>query len=157
MTPTAAIGVLSVRPEGIPDELKTYRAWVLWKRARVGDKWTKRPHDVHTGSRASSTDSRTWASFDEVMGAYGAGGYDGIGFVFSSGDPFCGVDLDDAVNQETGEVAIWAEQIIAGLDMATQSFPRAVRASTSSCEGNFLGAATAGVPWRCTTRSGFLP
>jgi primase-polymerase (primpol)-like protein len=123
MTATASTQLLSVRPEGIPDELKTYRAWVLWKRARVGGNWTKHPYSVHTGRKADSTDLRTWGSFEDILEAYEAGGYDGIGFVFSTGDPFCGVDLDDAVNPETGEVAVWAEQIIEGLDGYTEFSP----------------------------------
>ena len=123
MTATAAAGMLSVRPDGIPNEIKTYRAWVPWKCARVGDKWTKHPYSVHTGRKASSTDSRTWGSFEEVLEAYEAGGYDGIGFVFSSGDPYCGVDLDGAVNPETGEVAGWAERVIEVLDGYTELSP----------------------------------
>ncbi len=115
--------ILAVRPEGIPDEIKTYRAWVLWKLVRVGDKWTKHPYCVHTGLKASSTDSRTWGSFEEVLKSYEAGDYDGVGFVFSTGDPFCGVDMDDAVGPETGEVAGWAEQIIEALEGYTELSP----------------------------------
>ncbi len=117
------LGLLAVLPKGIPDELKTYRAWVLWKLARVGDKLTKHPYCVHTRRKASSTDSRTWGLFGEVLEAYEAGGYDGIGFVFSSGDPYCGVDLDAAVDSETGEVAVWAERLIVGLDGYTELSP----------------------------------
>ena len=114
---TAALAdALPVKAEAIPDELKTYRAWVLWKLSRVGNKATKHPYCAHTGCKASSTDSRTWGSFGEVLEAYEAGGYDGIGFVFSSGDPYCGVDLDDAVDPETGEMVGWAALIAEGLD-----------------------------------------
>jgi primase-polymerase (primpol)-like protein len=60
MTGTMVIPpILAVRPDGIPDEIKTYRAWVLWKRVRVGDRWTKHPYDTHTGRKASTTDLRT--------------------------------------------------------------------------------------------------
>jgi putative DNA primase/helicase len=38
--------------------------------------------------------------------------YDGIGFVFSDADPFCGIDLDDCRNPETGEIVPWAQEII---------------------------------------------
>ena len=122
-TSTSTAGMLSVQQEGIPAEIKTYRAWVLWRRARVGDKWTKRPHDVRTGRKASSTDLRTWGLFEEVLESYEAGNYDGIGFVFSTGDPYCGVDLDGAVDSETGEVALWAQQVIEGLDGYTELSP----------------------------------
>jgi primase-polymerase (primpol)-like protein len=115
--------MLFVQPEGISDEIKTYRAWVLWRRARVGDKWTKHPYDVRTERKASTTDSRTWGLFEDVLEAYEAGGYDGIGFVFSTGDPYCGVDLDGAVDPETGEVALWAQQVIEGLDGYTELSP----------------------------------
>jgi putative DNA primase/helicase len=123
VTATFTAGMLSVRSEGIPDEMKTYHAWVPWKRVRARDKWTKHPYDVRTGRKASSTDSRTWGSFEEVLKSYEAGGYDGIGFVFSTGDPYCGVDLDDAVEPETGEVAVWAKQLIEGLAGYTELSP----------------------------------
>lgn len=124
MTGTVATPhILMVRSEGIPNEIKTYRAWILWKCARAGNKWTKHPFDARTGRKASSVDSRTWSLFEEVLEAYEAGDYDGIGFMFSTGDPYCGVDLDDAVNPETGEVAVWAEQIIEGLDGYTELSP----------------------------------
>ena len=114
---------LPVVSNGIPGELKTYHAWVLWKLARVGDGWTKHPYGVDTGRRASSTDSRTWSSFEEVLAAYEAGGYDGIGFVLSTGDPYYGVDLNGAVDRETGEVTVWAETVIEGLDGYTELSP----------------------------------
>lgn len=120
---TVSAELLPVRPEGIPDEIKMYRSWVLWKLARVGDKWTKHPYDVRTGRRVSSTDLRTWGSFEEILKAYETGDYDGIGFVFSTGDPYCGVDLDGAVDPETGEVAVWAQQIIEGLAGYTELSP----------------------------------
>src|SRR5829696_255852 len=114
---------LPVVSDGIPGELKTYHAWVLWKLARVGDDWTKHPYGVGTGRKVSSTDSRTWSSFEEVLAAYEAGGYDGIGFVLSTGNPYCGVDLDGAVDQETGEVTVWAQTVIEGLDGYTELSP----------------------------------
>jgi primase-polymerase (primpol)-like protein len=38
--------------------------------------------------------------------------YDGIGFVFTAHDPFCGVDLDSCVDPETGEIEPWATEIL---------------------------------------------
>ncbi len=114
--------------ESIPAELKTYHSWVLWKLARLSDKWTKHPYCAHTGRKASSTDSRPWCSFEEVLEAYKAEGYeaegyDGIGFVFSSGDPYCGVDLDAVVDPRTGDLADWAQRIVEELDGYTELSP----------------------------------
>jgi primase-polymerase (primpol)-like protein len=125
VSPAGTNEVLAVRPEGIPDELKTYRAWVLWRLVWIEEKqkWTKHPHSVHTGRKASSTDSRTWGSFENVLEAYEAGEYEGIGFVFSSGDPFAGVDLDKCRDPETGKVEPWAAELVETLDSYTELSP----------------------------------
>ena len=114
---------LSVEPEGIPEELKVRPQWVNWKFARDGKKWTKHPYNPRTRHKASSTDLLTWSTFTEVLEAYEAGGYSGIGFMFCSGDPYVGVDLDDCVDPETGEIAPWATQIVEGLDSYTELSP----------------------------------
>ena len=35
-----------------------------------------------------------------------------MGFVFSSGDPFAGIDLDDCRDPETGKLDAWAEEAV---------------------------------------------
>jgi putative DNA primase/helicase len=40
------------------------------------------------------------------------GYYAGIGFVFSSADPYTAIDLDHCRDTETGEIARWAKKII---------------------------------------------
>ena len=114
---------LSVLPDGIPNELKARPQWCNWKYARAGEKWTKHPYNPRTGRKASSTDIMTWSNFDTVFEAYEAGGYDGIGFMFSSGDPYTGVDLDGCRDPETGEVEPWAAEIIRDLDSFTELSP----------------------------------
>ena len=102
-----------VLTENIPAEMKTYRAWVGWRYEVRDGKETKVPYDALTGRRASSTDSRTWRSFEEAEAALEIGGYDGLGFVLSTGDPFCAVDLDACRDPQTGKIEAWAEDIIA--------------------------------------------
>ena len=109
--------VLPVRVENIPEELKVRPQWVVWK--AVGAKPDKVPHAAGTDRRASSTDLLTWSTFDNAVAAYEAGQYDGIGFVFSSGDPYTGVDLDSCVD-ENGEIALWALEIARYLDSYTE-------------------------------------
>lgn len=115
---------LEVSPDGIPDELKRRPQWVCWRYALdPKGKWTKHPYNPRTGRMASHSDLMTWSSFDTVFEAYEAGDYDGVGFVFCSGDPYSGVDLDGCRDPETGEVEARAAEIARYLDSYTEVSP----------------------------------
>jgi|GEM_PF-6189333 len=93
----------------VPNELKQLRQWVCWRYdSRGGDKPTKVPTTIG-GYDASSTNPRDWYSFEEVV--VHAHEFDGIGFVFSKDDPYCGIDLDDCL--EDGKAKHWAAPIAA--------------------------------------------
>jgi putative DNA primase/helicase len=109
--------LLSMKAESIPEELRVRPQWVLWK--AVGDKPDKVPYAARTGRRASSTDLLTWSTFQEALEAYENGEYAGVGFVFSSADPYTGVDLDDCVDKN-GEIALWALEIVRYFDSYTE-------------------------------------
>jgi primase-polymerase (primpol)-like protein len=103
--------------DNVPEELRQRSQWVVWKlEKRPGeDKPTKIPYIAGGVGKASSTDSLTWRSFEEAVQSLETGRYDGIGFVFCSGDPYAGVDLDDCRDPETGTLEEWAEKIVAAL------------------------------------------
>jgi primase-polymerase (primpol)-like protein len=101
--------------QNIPEEMRQYRNWVVWKLEERDGDLTKMPYIAGGVGRASSTDSLTWRSFEEAAQALETGRYSGVGFVFSSGDPFTGIDLDDCRDPETGEIKEWAEKIIEAL------------------------------------------
>jgi putative DNA primase/helicase len=109
--------VLPVKTESIPEELRVRPQWVAWK--AVGDKPDKVPHSPRTGRRASSTDLLTWSTFQDALEAYENGDYAGLGFVFSSADPYTGIDLDNCVD-ENGEIALWALEIVRYFDSYTE-------------------------------------
>jgi putative DNA primase/helicase len=109
--------VLPVKTESIPEELKVRPQWVVWK--AVGDKPDKVPYSARSGRRASSTDLLTWSAFQEALEAYDIGGYAGLGFVFSSADPYTGIDLDNCVDAD-GEIALWALEIVRYFDSYTE-------------------------------------
>jgi putative DNA primase/helicase len=110
----AASDVLPVRVENIPEELKAYHQWVAWWLEERDGRLTKIPIDAATGQRASVRDSRTWATFDEALAAYEDGERcHGLGFVFSSGDPFFGLDLDGVVDLATGALDRTAAKVVA--------------------------------------------
>jgi primase-polymerase (primpol)-like protein len=90
--------------DNIPEEMRQRNQWVVHKE--------KIPYIAGGVGRASSTDTLTWRTFKEAIQALRTGRYDGVGFVFSSGDPFAGVDLDKCRNPETGKLDEWAEKIV---------------------------------------------
>ena len=109
--------ILPVQVESIPEQLKARPQWVVWK--AVGNKPDKVPYSVRTGRRASSTDIMTWSTFEEALEAYENGEYAGLGFVFSSADPYTGIDLDNCVDAD-GEIAGWALEIVHYFDSYTE-------------------------------------
>jgi putative DNA primase/helicase len=82
--------------DNVPQELKSRPRWVFWRHEFVKGKWTKPPYQ-RDGSKASSTDPATWASFDDIRTAYAAGDYDGIGIVLNA-DGVLGFDFDHVVD-----------------------------------------------------------
>lgn len=121
MSGTLTGGILAVRVEGIPAELKVRPQWVVWRLEERGGDMTKVPYTPGTDRRAKSTDLLSWTSFEQALEDLER--FDGLGFVFCSGDPYVGVDLDGCVNPETGEIAPWAAYIIDGLDSYTELSP----------------------------------
>lgn len=104
-------GGITLIPENIPEPLTERPQWVLWCYEERDGKMTKVPY-TDTGWRASTTDLLTWTTCAMALAAYERGHYDGIGFVFSSADPFVGIDLDDCRDPDSGDIAPWAQKII---------------------------------------------
>jgi hypothetical protein len=97
--------------------------WLCWRSEERDGKPTKIPYSPLTGQRASSTTPGTWAGYEEAVRACKEHGYGGIGFVFTSEDDLCGVDLDGCLNADTGEIEPWARIIIEELDSYTEISP----------------------------------
>jgi hypothetical protein len=104
-----------------PIALRGLRQFVVWKLEERNGQTTKVPYNAKTGRKASSTNSNTWAGFEEAVSAYKNGGFSGIGFVFAS--DYCGIDLDKCRNPHTGEIEQWALDIIEKLDSYTEVSP----------------------------------
>lgn len=103
----------------VPDSLRELPQWLVWKYEERGTppKPTKVPYQIpdHQGEshQASTTEPRTWASFDSAFRSFDQadGFWDGIGFVFSPEDPYFGMDLDRCLNQDHS-VKDWAKPIL---------------------------------------------
>jgi putative DNA primase/helicase len=61
----------------------------------------------------------TWSTFKDAVEAYERGEYAGLGFMFSSADPYTGIDLDSCVDED-GKIAGWALEIARYLDSYTE-------------------------------------
>jgi putative DNA primase/helicase len=151
--------------ENIPKQLKSYRHWVCW-RLEVPDgeeEFTKVLYTPDTGRRASHSDSRTWRTFDECLEAVVAGDdFDGLGFVFSSGDPYAGIDLDGCRDPETGELEGWAQSIIDRVEAGYIEVSPSGRGVHIVVEGNVRGVGARKKPielysqWRFFTMTGVM-
>jgi len=81
---------LSPKFDDIPAELKKQNRWILWKGEKI-------PFDAkNVQLKASSTDPKTWANYEQAVAVYDKGGFNGIGFVLV-GDGIVGIDLDKCV------------------------------------------------------------
>ncbi len=98
--------------QNIPEEMRQRPQWLVWKLEERDGKPTKVPYIAGGVGKADTTDLMTWRTFEEAVQALGTGRYNGVGFVFCSGDHFTGVDLDDCRDPETGDIKPWAQKIV---------------------------------------------
>lgn len=89
-----------VNLDAIPNVLKEYKQWVLWKYVvkKGVEKPTKPLYSPKTNLPTSHNpkDNDKWGTFDECVELLDR--YDGLGFVLTEDDPFCVIDLDKAKN-----------------------------------------------------------
>lgn len=93
----------------IPAGLRALKQWVCWRLVPVpGKKPTKVPY-APAGFKASHDNPNTWGTFEQVSAA--AHNFDGIGFVFTAADPYCGIDLDACFTTD-GTLKAWAVEVV---------------------------------------------
>lgn len=133
--------ILAVNVDGLPIPMREYDQWVNWDWLLRDGKWTKVPINPRTGGAAAADTPATWGTYTQAVHAYHAGGLAGLGFVFTAGDPFAGVDLDDCYDPDTHTLTPQAALIVAELDSYTEISPRGrgvkviVRASVPGGKG----------------------
>lgn len=82
----------------IPAELRNLKQWLCWRYEDIGAKKpTKVPYNPNTGELANVNAPDTWCSFEDALRAFQNTklGYSGLGFVFTSNDPYTFIDLDN--------------------------------------------------------------
>ena len=106
----------------VPQELKDLKQWVLWDPGGDGRPINKTPMCATRSTGASSTKPEDWSSYEAAVRAARRRGRS-LGFVFSSEDPYAGVDLDDCVDLQTGAIEAWARDLITKLDTYAEISP----------------------------------
>lgn len=103
------------------EDLKHQRRWVLWRLEMVlntrGELCPTKVPYMRGGAHASSTDPRTWCTYEEAQAA--VGGYSGVGVMMGEG--LGCTDLDHCVVD--GKIMPWAREIIIGLDSYSEFSP----------------------------------
>ncbi len=82
----------------IPRELRERAQWVCWTYEERAGKATKVPYRADGSGRASTTDPATWSTFESAIAAKVELCLNGVGYVFSSDDPFAGIDVDEGLS-----------------------------------------------------------
>jgi putative DNA primase/helicase len=106
----------------IPRELIERKQWVLWKMAEVDGRKTKLPISPWSGKLAACDKPQSWSNYRHCRFAATLFHCDGVGFIFTADDPFCGVDLDGCRTPD-GIVAPDARRIIDRLNSYAEVSP----------------------------------
>lgn len=107
--------------DNIPYEMKKLSQWVV----RQG-KIPLNPNAVYSESvrqYALVNDSSTWSDIDTAIHCCQKYALDGIGFVFASGQPYVGIDLDTCFDPVSKQFSDSAQAIIDMLDSYTEFSP----------------------------------
>ena len=108
----------------IPAFLADRPQWLMWKFQPSPKKPLKVPHWTtgaqRGGTQGSDIDRSKLVTLPEARRCYAKGGYSGIGFAFLPGDGLIGIDIDGAIDPETGEVSERLMSIIQAVDSYTE-------------------------------------
>lgn len=107
------LGARTFTPVGtLPEALTERPQWICWKYVPKGNgKPDKRPcSPTGRGLSGWQKNPNQWLTYTDAVAAYNANqNLAGIGFVLTKDTGFIGIDMDDAVCSDTGEVAKWAQ------------------------------------------------
>lgn len=115
--------------KGVPDELKGYTQWVVWKleiteeKRKEGKKPTKVAYSPFNHKKCGNSERwrGLWGSFEDACAAFNTGKYSGIQFNITASDPFVVIDFDHCVTG--GEINDEVEKYIESIDSYTEISP----------------------------------
>jgi hypothetical protein len=107
-------------PENVPEELKHGEFWVNCDEDKVP------LIAIPNGAcfAASSTNPDTWRSYETALETYTENEHiAGVGRIIEKSEEYVGVDLDDVLDPNTGEISSWASTIVERLDSYAEISP----------------------------------
>lgn len=125
--------------------------WLLWRFQQFDGEPKPRKVPVYAngrqrrGTQGSDADRAALVSFDAAVAALERGRFDGVGFAFLPGDGLIGIDIDGAIDAETGEVSARCRSIIEACASYTELSPSGrgvhiiVAGSTRTFKNNAVG------------------
>jgi hypothetical protein len=115
--------------EAIPDSLRTREQWLVWRfEEEPGDKKPRKvPYYVaghrRVGEQGTEADRAKLTTLDRAIAAMQKLKASGIGFAFLPGDGLIGIDLDNVIDEATGEISERARGIIEACQSYTEYSP----------------------------------
>lgn len=113
----------------VPSALRKKPQWLVWRsEQKDGDpKPRKVPYYAgggrRVGTQGDDADRKRLVSFDRAFESAASGRYSGLGFAFLPGDGLIGIDLDNCIDADTGEITERAAGIIRGCGSYTEFSP----------------------------------
>jgi len=98
----------------IPEELKALKQYVIWdwEPRPDGKKPRKRIVKCTAKTLAASNQPQDWSTLDYALKQLENKRCDGISFVITPNDPYCGIDLDNIWRSDADEAPRWAQRIL---------------------------------------------
>ncbi len=110
----------------VPSELKQLPQWIVWRLEDRQGKPTKVPYRPDGKGMAVVDSPLTWSTARAAYDRWQMGNghpFNGLGFVVTAEDPYCGIDLDHCFDKSKGEIAPWAQKIVDRFNSYTEVTP----------------------------------
>ena len=113
----------------LPEAMKALPQWLVWRsESYAGDKKPRKvPYYVtgakRSGGQGEADDRARLCSFERAMEALRSGRWTGLGFAFLPGDGLIGIDIDGAIDPDTGEIKQHLAEIIEKCASYTERSP----------------------------------
>lgn len=117
----------SIALREVPASLQSRPQWLVWKFEPGEKKPRKMPYYAsgarRSGTQGSDADRAKLMPFEAALAAAIIMKMDGIGFAFLPDDGLIGIDIDGAIDLESGEISERAQSIISACDSYTEFSP----------------------------------